>query len=104
MKKGESMEPSSAWEVVGSIAKKDGVQGVLLLILCALIYNGQREAREERKAFQTALGTAQAQVVQAHGQTVQIATQAAEALRASTAVLADNTRVMERLAYRRGGG
>lgn len=97
-------ENNSPWGVVSSIAKKDGVQGVLLLILCALVYSGQREAREERKAFQLAMDKAQGQVVEAHGKTVEVATQSAAALSAMTMALADNTRVLNQVRRRLPSG
>ena len=81
----------SPWGIVSYIAKKDGVIGLFLIILCYFIWTDSKADREDRIRAESAYKVVVDSLVSSHRREAVVVTQATEAIRNSTAAI-DNTR------------
>lgn len=85
--------PQTPLGFVADIAKKDGVIGVFLLLLCYFIWSDKKDDRADRERWEKLAQNYQQQVMESHAKTVEVATRSAEAVKQATTVI-DQTRVV----------
>ncbi len=86
------------------VLKQAGINGLLLLILCGLVawstWKADKNAERREERFFVALKTVSDSLYSIQGRTISAVTTSAEVLRTANQVMADNTRVLNRLARR----
>ncbi len=90
-----SQPPQTAAGVIGLIAKKDGVIGVLLLAVVYMLYHNGNQARADREKSDQRYELALQRLDASHQREFTLGSQAVEVIRVNTEVVKDNTRVMK---------